>query len=100
VRAGVTLEAAARTVGVSDRTVRRWRRAGDLDLAQALAESELALGAVVAWSAPRSWRAAAFLLERQFPERWALAPRRSPGGGPAPRQGRADRLFGRVRAGH
>ena len=76
-RCGTSLEVAARTAGVSARSVRRWRARGELDLDRELAAGELQLAAVVSRSTARSWRAAAFLLERRFPERWAT-PQRLP----------------------
>jgi hypothetical protein len=50
--------------------------------------SEPRLVALVAREASTNWRAAAFLLERGHPERWALRPRRLEDAEPAaPREG-------------
>jgi hypothetical protein len=79
VRAGATFESAATAAGVSARSVRRWRAAGELELEPAQAALEQALGeaALVLTLARRgSWRAAASTLERLFPERWARPSRR------------------------
>lgn len=44
----------SRAVGVSSRSVRRWRARGRLDLDRAIAEGELALVALLAAPAARS----------------------------------------------
>ena len=46
-------------------------------LAEAISETRLTLQVAVA--ARHSWQAAAWLLERKFPERWARPPAREPG---------------------
>ena len=80
-RSGMALEVAAQTAGVSSRSVRRWRARGELDVDRELAAGEMQLAAVVSRSTARSWRAAAWLLERRFPERWATPQRRPDGRG-------------------
>jgi hypothetical protein len=77
VRAGVSIEAAAAAVGVTSRSVRNWRASGRLDLDREVAEVGAALNAAMARAATRSWRPAAWILEREFPERWAPQPRRA-----------------------
>ncbi len=82
---GAAIDVAANYVGVSRRIVYKWiedGRAADggrlavfADLVdQALASAELRLQLVVKKEAQSNWKAAAWLLERRFPERWG--PRR------------------------
>lgn len=63
-RAGNYLEIAARAAGVELDTLDR------LLLEQAQAEGEALAIARIARAAAENWQAAAWLLERQFPERW------------------------------
>jgi transposase len=86
VRAGGTFEVAAAVAGVSERTLYDWMHRGDPARAAgrdalhrqlraaveaARAERETILVAQMTRAASRgSWRAAAWLLERQFPSRW------------------------------
>jgi Helix-turn-helix domain of resolvase len=83
VRAGTTIDVAAAFVGVSRGTFYRWLKQGEnaragtvaRDLhdrvARARAESESVLVARIGQAAAKgSWQAAAWLLERRFPERW------------------------------
>src|SRR2546423_1240986 len=85
IRAGNTIETACSVVGITSRTYRAWVERGTHSgsanteyrafreaVMLARAESEAALVAQVGREATRSWRAAAALLERRFPERWAL----------------------------
>jgi hypothetical protein len=82
-RAGVHVGTAAEAVGISPRTFRLWMsRAHSGEprdrpyrelrerVETARAEAELRLVAQVGRAASRSWHAAAWLLERQYPERW------------------------------
>ena len=55
------------------------------EAALAAATSEPRLLALVAREAPTNWRAAAWMLERRYPERWGLRPRRLEDAEPAPR---------------
>jgi transposase len=85
IRAGQRLEVAAAVAGVSDRSVRSWMAKGELAGAtnaryrafrlaarQAEVDAEAILVTRVSKAAAAgSWRAAAWLLERRFPERWA-----------------------------
>ena len=99
VEAGTSLEAAARSAGVSPHTVREWRRRGRgeddrpaiepyvsfaarLDNAQAGFEIDAA-STIYAACQDGKWRAAAWLLERRYPQRWG---RRSQRAGATSRQ--------------
>jgi transposase len=81
VAAGVELPRAAACVGLAPRTVERWRargaaaRAGpyrDLYLAleQADAQAEVRDILLIGKAAQTNWKAAAWRLERRFPDRW------------------------------
>jgi Transposase len=84
VRAGGTVELAAVATGIGERTVYRWLQRGERTGAanapyqafraaveRARAEAEVILVArMTKAAAAGSWRAAAWLLERQYPERW------------------------------
>ncbi|MBZ0153732.1 MAG: hypothetical protein K8J09_19570 [Planctomycetes bacterium] len=74
VAAGAYPERAARAAGVVGATMRSRRRsdkvfAQELDRAEACGESTLA--GIVGEHATKIWQAAAWLLERRWPERWA-----------------------------
>lgn len=74
VAAGAYPERAARAAGVVGATMRSRRRsdkafAQELDRAEACGESTLA--GIVGEHAKKIWQAAAWLLERRWPERWA-----------------------------
>jgi hypothetical protein len=83
VRAGTTIDVAAAAVGVNRATIYRWLAAGEKArkgtytrqlreaVERARAESESVLVARIGQAAAKgSWQAAAWLLERRFPERW------------------------------
>lgn len=82
-RAGNAFDTCARAVGVAPSTARTWYRQGAgaaagepfrtfrLDVDRADAEAESRNVAIVATAARESWQAAAWLLERTHPERWA-----------------------------
>jgi hypothetical protein len=81
IRVGTPVEVAAESIGVSRSTVYNWaareaRFAAALEVARAQADADLT---VVLMRAVRrgSWRAAAWMLQWQWPERWA--PRRRDG---------------------
>jgi hypothetical protein len=83
-RGGLTLQGAAALAGVAERTVYRWLERGRLSgrrhaqhralraaILQARAERESDLVASTVRAAARgNWRAAAWLLEQQYPDRW------------------------------
>lgn len=75
IRAGNTIEVAAAAVGLSPNTVWQWlQRRKDFKAAvdTARGEAETILVMQVQRAAGQgSWRAACWLLERQWPERWA-----------------------------
>jgi hypothetical protein len=95
---GVSQAATAQRAGVSPRSLRRWLHDGRINpppsppvpapdaepvpRRQRLARAEPGLvAAIVAASERGSWQAAAWLLERAFPEHWA---KREPGSLPGP----------------
>jgi transposase len=83
-RAGVGVDAAAEAVGIAPSTFRAWVQRGERDgprdapyrafrevVERARGEHEAILVAAMSRAAGRgSWRAAAWVLEREFPERW------------------------------
>ena len=87
-RASNAFETCARAVGVTPRVAKSWYQRGgesdarepfksfrvDCDRAEAEAESRAV--AIIANAARDSWQAAAWLLERQHPERWARVSQR------------------------
>lgn len=91
IRAGNTVEIAATTAGVSERTFYSWMEKGEAEEAgdhadfrdaveQARAESEAVLVTRIAKAASNgSWQAASWLLERRFAERWAKVTERKRG---------------------
>ena len=77
-RSGVPLATAVPAAGVSKRTYLEWLARDEpmyVAFAEAVEEArargEAALVAVISRAAPAQWQAAAFLLERGHPERWA-----------------------------
>ena len=82
---GVPVKLAAAATDVSPRSVRRWLHEGDLrervaevraTERQADATSEARLVVLVTLAARHDWRAAKWMLERRWPERWG--PRDNP----------------------
>lgn len=82
-RAGNYVTVATRAVGISRRTFAEWMQRGRSDksadaefasfrrrVEQARAEAEVRHVAQIAQASADSWQAAAWLLERQHPERW------------------------------
>jgi hypothetical protein len=92
VRAGLPLALAAPAAGVAERTVYRWLAHGRQSdrhhvlhrwllaaLEQARAEAEVDLVVAMRRAARRgSWKAAAWLLEREYPQRWGPPGKRVP----------------------
>jgi hypothetical protein len=76
VRAGRPIEQAAAAAGVSARSARCWR-AGRRGRARAGGQPRPASPTAAAPSTLRSWRAAASMLERTFPEWWAVPSHRT-----------------------
>jgi transposase len=78
----VPTEVAARAVGVSSRSVRRWKAERDLreraDELRAAGDkatdttTEARLVVLLMRAAEHDWRASAWYLERRHPSRWAL----------------------------
>ena len=96
VRAGTTIDVAAAAVGVNRATIYRWLAAGEKArkgthtrelrdrVERARAESESVLVARIGAAAAKgSWQAAAWLLERRWPERWMKPTERPIGDAPA-----------------
>lgn len=91
IRVGNTVETAAEAAGISGATYFNWMEKGLQEkegtyhdfreaVERARAESEAMLvGRVTTAAAKGSWRAACWLLERQWPERWASLPDRAGG---------------------
>jgi transposase len=81
IEAGASRKTAALAAGVGRSTLMRWLAEGRAgvepfatfaeEVAAAEARCELACVAAIQAAASRSWQAAAFLLERKFPKRWA-----------------------------
>ena len=95
VAAGNYIKTAVRAAGVNQKTFGNWQKAAnerpdsvyaeffDL-LEQARAQAEASNVRVIKEAAAKTWQAAAWLLERQYPERW----------------GRRDRIFNTVDGDH
>ncbi|NMG09784.1 hypothetical protein [Brasilonema sp. UFV-L1] len=86
IKAGVGIENACYYAGVSHKTVREWVRRGEgtherptsnefaefaEELNRAVVAAEITLSARIMTASTNDWRAAAWWLERQRPERWA-----------------------------
>jgi transposase len=96
IAAGCTVEAACASAGISSSTYRDWRAQGAkgvepfsaflASIKKAESEAEERLLNIINKAAPQHWQAAAWVLERRFPRRWArrsyerfpLAPSRPP----------------------
>ena len=79
-RVGTPLSTALTAAGISRRTFQRWSARTDpaarrfqQAVEQARAEAEVLDVALIAQAANRDWKAAAAILEREWPERWAGA---------------------------
>lgn len=98
IRAGNYMETAAAYAGISKDTLYRWLKQGARAksgpykrfsdaIAQAMAQSEVRDVAVIHKAAETEWTAAAWRLERKYPERWGRRQKveaqvSGPGGGP------------------
>lgn len=86
IRKGALLEIACAFAGVTRQTLYRWLKKGEEDIGigkrtvlakwkaevdAATAECEVSMTGIVAKAALSDWKAAAFVLERRFPERWS-----------------------------
>lgn len=96
-RAGGYPQVAARAAGIHPEVLATWLRRGDpagteprdapyrrlrVRVEQAKAEGEQRNVALIARAAGTNWQAAAWLLERQYPERWARPSQREKDEGP------------------
>jgi len=85
VRTGATLKSAAACAGVGERTLHRWKAAGEQEdapahfrafseeIARARAQGRVALVTSIRRAAEDGdWRASAWILERAEPEEWSL----------------------------
>jgi transposase len=95
-QAGGYPETAAAVAGIGHSTLKKWLKRGAESTApddepyrqlhravgQARAESEARNVALIAQAAATNWLAAAWLLERQYPERWARPSQREKPGEP------------------
>ena len=79
-RAGLSIDAACVTAGISATSYHAWRARAEeggvfAEFAElttrALSEGGARLEAVIIKAAPADWRAAAFILERRFPDTWS-----------------------------
>ena len=81
VRQGLTYEIAARAAGVSETTFYRWKQRGERSkrgkyrefweaLKRAESEAEQVLVRRILAASNDTWQAAAWMLERRYPERW------------------------------
>jgi hypothetical protein len=73
-RAGNHVDVAARAAGIPQKTIDWMReRGGEIadKVAQAAAEGEVRAVTQIAQAAAHNWQAAAWLLERTYPDRWA-----------------------------
>ena len=91
-RAGAYVGQAAEAAGIGRSTLDDWMRRGESTaekdrpyrefreaVEQARAEAETRHVALIAKASARSWQAAAWLLERQYPERWGKPSDRNKG---------------------
>jgi hypothetical protein len=76
VRAGNVAEVARAAAGIDAERLERWLRQEATKLAEARAAAEVRLVNVITSEAATNWSAAAWLLERGFPDRWARVSQR------------------------
>lgn len=102
IRAGNYVEVACAAAGVSRQTFYNWLAEGEADKAApiykefrdridaARAEGEARNVALIAKAAAASWQAAAWMLERQYPDRWARPSQRQDDSDAGAKQGVPD----------
>lgn len=89
IRAGTSVTVACEAAGISRETFYQWLKRGESRAAKdaahrefrerissARAEAEARAVTIIATAAREDWRAAAWLLERSFPERWGSSAER------------------------
>jgi hypothetical protein len=95
-RAGNHLDVAARAAGLKVEWIDRWLERPGLignQILKAMAEWEVRGVTQIAQAASTNWQAAAWLLERQYPERWSRPiPRDTDEPAPIPTSDRVDEL--------
>ena len=72
-KAGITISSACEIVGISRQTYYNWAEKHPEfaeKVKKAIAESELRAVKIILDAAKRDWKAAAWFLERRFPDRW------------------------------
>jgi len=98
--AGTYLETAAAAAGIERHTLLAWLKKGAVSASgkqkefstavkKALANAEIRFGATIAVASQAQWQAAAWLLERRYPDRWGRIERHEltgEGGGPVQMQ--------------
>lgn len=69
---GLTIDAACRLVGIHRSTWYEWREQPELQavLSQAMAKAESVLLGSIKTASQSDWRAAAWILERRWPDTW------------------------------
>lgn len=90
IQSGITIEVAARAVGITPASYYLWMKEGEADhkegkqtvkseffeaVFKATSLSEIFLVQIIQKQAPSDWRAASWLLERRFPDRYAAQQR-------------------------
>jgi hypothetical protein len=72
IESGLTIDAACRLVGIHRSTWYEWREQPELQsaISQAMAKAEAALLATIKTAGQTDWRAAAWILERRWPDTW------------------------------
>ena len=77
-KAGATIKMACKIAGISRQTFYNWMRKHrdfELKVNQAIVESEMMALNLILSHAERDWKAAAWFLERRFPDEWGKTTR-------------------------